>query len=292
MTIVVRVGLPQVNGSLPKAAVESRMPVLFSANAFRRNGRWQRISPVLECLDAALDSAGFVAMVRYGGYPWSRGEYLDLAAAHPWAWYATRDYCCEPQIAASREQVAERVRQTAAEYWALRSEAEARGMPGPMPVIQGWLPEEYERCVDLYRLTDWPSIVGVGSVCRRNLRGHDGIARVVERLDRCLPSHTRLHLFGVKGPAIEALRTHPRIASIDSMAWDFAARREPGPSTMSKRIRHMRGWYAQVTDALDTRSDLPDLFSFGDRSRSAEGARVRTGSSPVNSPRSQGRGAF
>src|SRR3546814_6831655 len=31
----------------------------------------------------SLDSAGFSAMVAYGGYPWTVDDYLDLAATYP-----------------------------------------------------------------------------------------------------------------------------------------------------------------------------------------------------------------
>lgn len=246
---LIRLGVPLVCGALPRAAGELGAAVLFSANAFRRGGRWRPISPALATLDCALDSAGFVAMVRYGGYPWSRDEYLDLCRAHPWTWYATRDFCCEPQIARNRGEVLKRVTATVDEFFALRRLATLeRGMRAPMPVLQGWEPDDYALCADLYGFAAWPSLVGLGSVCRRQLHGRDGVARIVDDLDRRLPFGVRLHLFGVKGDVLEALRGHPRVGSIDSMAWDFAARRAGGDRSMSNRIEHMRRWYARVTE--------------------------------------------
>lgn len=43
-------------------------------------------------------------------------------------------------------------------------------------------------------------------------------------MDRMLPVHVKLHLFGVKGGAISEFGGHPRQASIDSTAWDFGVR--------------------------------------------------------------------
>lgn len=43
----------------------------------------------------------------------------------------------------------------------------------------------------------WPALVGIGSVCRRNVSGRDGIASIVDALDTAPPKHVRFHLFGV-----------------------------------------------------------------------------------------------
>jgi hypothetical protein len=89
---------------------------------------------------------------------------------------------------------------------------------------------------------------------------------VVEALDRALPKRTRLHLFGVKGQTLSALGPLlRRVASIDSMAWDFAAREdakakrkrgeplEPGETThysVKMRGEHLERWYEKQMQRL------------------------------------------
>ncbi len=112
-----------------------------------------------------------------------------------------------------------------------------------MPVLQGWQVDDYRRSADLLPVDEWPDLVGLGSVCRRSVNGEDGIIAIVDALDRTLPKNVRLHLFGVKGAALDVLGRHERIKSIDSMAWDMAARRKwPTGRTMDKRIGEMHRW--------------------------------------------------
>jgi hypothetical protein len=128
-----------------------------------------------------------------------------------------------------------------------RAEATKQGIAGPMPVLQGWTADDYLRHAEAMR--DLPALVGLGSVCRRSLGGPDGLLHIIAALDRHLPRHVGLHLFGVKGAAIAELAGHPRIASVDSMAWDYAARREKGEAgyTVAHRTAHLRRWYAAQT---------------------------------------------
>jgi hypothetical protein len=96
-----------------------------------------------------------------------------------------------------------------------------------------------------------PALVGVGSVCRRDLSGRAGLLAVVEALDRALPPRTRLHLFGVKGSAIRRLAGHPRVPSVDSMAWDLAARYAArGGNDLAHRIARVRAWYGRQVEPL------------------------------------------
>jgi len=196
---------------------------------------------------AALDSAGFVAMVRYRGYPWSIAEYVSLAKALPWDWWASMDFCCEREVAADRQEVVSRVARTVIWLDKCLTEAERQGVKPPMPVLQGWQAADYVSCAAQMEHYDHylPDLVGVGSVCRRALGGPDGLLAIISRLDRELPRNVRLHLFGVKGSAIRELADHPRIWSVDSMAWDAAARREKNGRSCSVeyRIGHLRRWF-------------------------------------------------
>ena len=296
--IKVRVGLPKTGGALVAAARRAGYPVLFSANAFakayplghERQGEFRGFSmPDLQQLagmDAALDSAGFVAAAKYGDYRWRVEDYMRLAAAFPWAWYASMDYCCEPQVSDDRLLRMLRIAATCQLYARCSAEADRLGIQQPMPVIQGWHAHEYATCIDWMPLAgrSWPDIVGVGSVCRRSLDGEHGIRRILQVLDEKLPAHVRLHLFGVKSKALEALGPHPRIASMDSMAWDFGARQKRRTGRdMAFRIECMREWAErqhevarriEAVRALQDGESAPqdpqmDLFSLEDPPRPA-----------------------
>jgi len=235
-----RVGLPLTGGALPAAARQRGYPVLFSANAFARTfpgsheraGEFQRFRVPrpgqLDGLDAALDSAGFVAAARYG------------------------DYCCEPEIAADRPLRLLRIAATAVMLMRCNAEASRRGLPGPMPVLQGWTPAEYALCAEWLPLARWPGLVGLGSVCRRPVHGPAGILAILEAVDALLPPHVRLHLFGVKSEALAALAKHPRVASADSAAWDMQARAERRTGRdMAFRVAHMDAWLQRQHAAID-----------------------------------------
>jgi hypothetical protein len=93
-------------------------------------------------------------------------------------------------------------------------------------------------------------------MCRRHLKGPAGAVAVIQRLDQLLPRHVRLHLFGVKGPVLQALHGSPRIASVDSMAWDSAARWR---ACKEKRSCSLQLKQEEITRWLDAQRD-PGLF--------------------------------
>jgi hypothetical protein len=230
--LIIRAGVPQPGGALVDAARNSGIPTLFSANAFSKydsTGRFSgfRLSAAerLGDMDAALDSAGFVAAVKYRDYPWSIWQYVQLAAARPWAWWASMDFCVEPEIASNAIEKYVRMAATARYYVLCKQEAERAGISAPMPVLQGWTPDDYLKTADMIDLDGISRpLIGIGSVCRRQLGGPDGLMSIIDQLDRRLPKSLRFHLFGVKSDALDYLDQHPRIASVDSMAWDFSVR--------------------------------------------------------------------
>ena len=263
----VRVGLPTPSGRLLAAARQRGYDLLLSANVFARREplRSERGGQFLGFrmpdpkqfagLDVALDSAGFVAATRYRQYPWTVPEYMELVAAYPWTWWASMDYCCEPQVADDRPTRLLRMAATVALYHQCLSMARARGLSDPIPVLQGWSPVEYRQSFHWLNLQPCPDLVGVGSVCRRPVQGPDGVLEIVNTLDELLPSGVRLHLFGVSRAALSALANHPRIASTDSMAWDAHARRErPRGRDTSFRIDCMDRWVHRQQWRLSTES--------------------------------------
>lgn len=220
-------------------------PMLISAGSLwvkKTQSIW--LPGPLRGADVALDSAGFTAMSVHGGvYPWTAEQYLDIVEWLRPAWYASRDYCVEPEIASNERERHRRIDKTAEEYHELCSLADKRQLPRPRPIIQGWTSKDYLRCAGL--LGELTGLVGVGSVCRRPLRGEHGLASV---LDACSEISRELHLFGVKGPALGVIKSdlvwRQSVKSVDSHAWDYACRRQ-GVRTLSGRIKYLRQWYKQ-----------------------------------------------
>jgi hypothetical protein len=207
-----------------------------------------------------LDSAGFHAQAAWGGYPWTPEAYVHgLCAAFPWTRFSSMDLCVEEEVAGDRIEVRERVAKTVALNRTCHRLSCDLGIEDRlMPVIQGSLPEDYLRCYDSLSSTIGDErIIGVGSMCRRQTTGEDGIVAVVEALHRELPPGVRLHLFGLKSDAAEAVADlDGRIASIDSQAYGVTARKqanerrreEPGFSKSNAFVAGiMAQWYRGQT---------------------------------------------
>ncbi|WP_288806388.1 hypothetical protein [uncultured Novosphingobium sp.] len=271
MTIEIVVGLPHLSqGPILERARRMQRPMLISANCLSRwrtaAGGWREWrgwrtgtldnAKGLKSLD--LDSAGYVLMARYRGYPWSIADYMALAAAYPFRRFAAADYCCEAEIAGDREEVLDRIARMVATNRECRSRAGDLGILDRfMPVLQGRHPEDYERCAEALAWSMKPGVVvGVGSMCRREIHGPDGLLAVVAHLDRVLPpTGPRLHLFGVKGSALPWLLPFAhRVASIYSQAWGAAARSDARRRQVSKTDRlaaaHMERWTCAQLDRL------------------------------------------
>jgi hypothetical protein len=158
---------PEAGTPFPQGRAPARIsPLLMSANAFWKNGRF-RGHEILWKIEVpfALDCGGYTAMKAYGCYRWAIWDYV-----------AQMEHC----------------------------------LFGDAAYIEGMGHD------------GWPDLVGVGSVCRKRLLGEDGLMRVLDTLEGVLPTHVRLHLFGVKSAAVSKLKDRPRVASVDSMAWNAA----------------------------------------------------------------------
>ena len=133
----------------------------------------------------------------------------------------------------------------------------------PVPILQGWSIDDYLRSLELTmqvweRWQPWlapPSLIGIGSVCRRNLsHPKHGLYAILAALEGRLPKHSRVHLFGVKGTALDEIKMMPWVASADSMAFDFQARvkaREAGrPKSVHLRSKAMEMWMSKAAQRL------------------------------------------
>jgi hypothetical protein len=171
----------------------------------------------------ALDSGGFTEVAAHGRYRFTVDDYVEAVARYreeigQLEWAAPMDWMCEPfVIDKTGLSVREHQERTVQSYLDLRDR-------GPfIPVLQGWNLTDYHRCIDLYAdagvdLTMLP-LVGVGSVCRRQSTSET--AGIFHSL---ASRGLRLHGFGVKSGVA---RYGIVLASADSMAWSYRARRSP-----------------------------------------------------------------
>lgn len=177
---------------------------------------------------------------------------------------APQDWMCEPiMLAQTGLSVREHQERTVANFLQLRDLAP--GVPFA-PVLQGWRIADYERCAELYHsagvdLAAQP-VVGLGSVCRRQSTAE--IAAIVTALTG---RGLRLHGFGVKTAGLD--RYGPLLASADSMAWSYGARRDPplpgchGHRNCANCPRYARRWRRDVLARLAAahgRGHQPALF--------------------------------
>ena len=181
----------------------------------------------------ALDSGAFSELSLYGEWRLTVREYNRAVRRYDdeigsLSWVSPLDLMCEPEMLAKTGlTVQEHQRRTVENFVELQELWTGRDYDNPyMPVIQGWLPEDYLRCLDMYEqygvdLTNYP-IVGVGSVCRRQASSQiDAVISTILHRDPDMP----LHAFGVKAGG---LRLYGRkIYTSDSLAWSYQARREP-----------------------------------------------------------------
>lgn len=175
----------------------------------------------------ALDSGGFSELSLAGGWSSSPAEYTAAVRRYRdeiggLVWAAPQDWMCEPEVVGRTGlSVGEHQRRAVANL------VELRGLDGSLPfvpVLQGWRPGDYSRCVDLYTAAGVDltaeAVVGLGSVCRRQASGE--IADIAATL---AARGVRLHGFGVKSAGLRRFGAH--LVSADSMAWSYAARRSP-----------------------------------------------------------------
>ncbi len=194
--------------------------------AFLSVNRLRRRVSDFEARDWIMDSGAFTEVARHGGYRTSVEQYAadirrwrscgNLLAA------VAQDWMCEVFVLElTGKTLAEHQRLTVERYRQLA--ACDTGGVYVMPVLQGYAPDDYRRCIDLYGdglpTGAW---VGVGSVCKRN--GHvQAVQSVLFAIKRHRPD-LRLHGFGLKTTACRSVYVRQALHTADSMAWSYAAR--------------------------------------------------------------------
>lgn len=188
------------------------------------------------CGDVMVDSGAFTEISSHGCYRHSVEEYavelhrLFTAGVVKIAAAVAQDYMCEPFILAKTGlTIEEHQRLTIERYDALVAGLDRLfGGKCPfhiMPVLQGFAPQDYLNHIRMYgdRLTPgmW---VGVGSVCKRQGDPRSIIA-VLQAIASERPD-LLLHGFGVKITSLLHAGVRALLATADSMAWSFAARKQ------------------------------------------------------------------
>jgi len=208
----------------------------------------------------ALDSGGFTELSMHGAWKTSAAEYVDAVRlyAHEIGnleWAAPQDWMCEPMMLAQTGlTVDEHQERTVANFLELR--ALAPQLPF-VPVLQGWALADYLRCVEMYDragvdLRAEP-LVGLGSVCRR--QSTDEIREITETLAGL---GLRLHGFGVKTSGLARYAEH--LASADSMAWSYDARRSaPLLGHTHKNCANCLSWALAWLERVERRVDEVQL---------------------------------
>lgn len=193
----------------------------------------------------AMDSGAFSEIAQFGHHTTSARAYVAYVARCDreiggLEWAAPQDWMCEPgiiqggsidghKVPGTGLDITEHQRRTVANFqelvalWPEYSDSPEQPF---MPVLQGWEPDDYLRCADMYdaagvRLEDYP-VVGLGSVCRRN--NPTELLAVLENVIPRLTPWLALHGFGMKTQGLE-VAGHLMTTS-DSAAWSYTARRE------------------------------------------------------------------
>jgi hypothetical protein len=214
----------------------------------------------------ALDSGGFSELQAHGRWTVSPEAYVEEVRRYAreigrLEWAAIQDWMCEPVVIAGGRaggvtfagtglSVEEHQRRTVASYRRLLELAPE--IPWA-PVVQGWAGGDHVRHVEMYEaegfdLTRAP-IVGVGSICRRQATMRAGFI-IRDLADLGL----RLHGFGFKK---EGLRDVAGVlASSDSLAWSYSARRNRAENTGCPKsscnncLHYAREWLAELHESI------------------------------------------
>lgn len=203
----------------------------------------------------ALDSGGFSELGKHGTWTISAADYAERIERFSsdigrLLWAAPQDWMCEPiMLQKTRLTVEDHQEKTIDSVLQLR---ELVSSVNVIPVLQGWHPDDYFRHRDRYhqRGVDLviESVVGVGSVCRRQSSVQISAVLAV------LGEELNLHAFGFKKTGLLGNLRH--LVSADSMAWSFDARYKPplpecsdsGHKNCANCFRFAKRWLDNLTE--------------------------------------------
>jgi hypothetical protein len=177
-------------------------------------------------VQCVFDSGGYSQLSLYGEWTITPDDfggavYRFMDNGIMPTWVAPQDWMCEPEILA-KTGLTERIHQelTTESVLYLRENFPHANW---ITVVQGGSPEAHLAHVEMYReagidLTK-EHIVGLGSVCRQQ-----STKKIVATVSTLHAAGLRLHGFGVKRTGLAQIGH--MLASADSLAWSYTARRE------------------------------------------------------------------
>lgn len=230
---------------------EVDVPLFLSARRLRLRKTLRRATAPVK-----IDSGGFSELSLFGRWVTPAPQYAREVQG--WQreigtvrWAAAQDWMCEPWILAKTGlTVFEHQKRTVANYIEL---SELAPLVPWAPVLQGFVLEDYVQHLEMYRTAGVnlhrAPVVGVGSVCRR--QHSDEVAAIFTRL---AATGLKLHGFGLKIRGL--LKVAPLLASADSLAWSFDARRAaPLPGCPHKNCancsKYALKWRAHVLKQVE-----------------------------------------
>lgn len=199
------------------------VPVMVSHGRLRARAALPRATAPWIC-----DSRGFTELSQHGRWTIGARQYATALTRYVeqvghLQWASPQDWMCEPWILAKTGRtIAEHQQLTIESVLLLRELVPTVHI---IPVLQGWELDDYLRHIDLYAthgiaLRSEP-VVGLGSVCRRQASSQ--ISLIVSVI---ASRGINLHGFGVKADGIDSYGL--LLASADSFAWSYGARRTIG----------------------------------------------------------------
>lgn len=189
--------------------------VMFSAAGFwnmrKKEWRWGRFPGAGY---RWLDMGGFSLLNKYGDYPFTVGNAMNLVARLAPDWYASMDYPCEPEISRrlGLQTNMERIRSTV-DMAAGMADLEAT-VPASVlvPVIQGYTLDEYKQCIDLYDRKELiRDYMAVGSTCMRS--------NSAELCDLIPPLYEHARQAGVQKLHFFGLKLSPDLSTVQDCIW-------------------------------------------------------------------------
>jgi hypothetical protein len=117
-----------------------------------------------------LDSGGFSMLNKYGLFPFTPENYINLVGMLKPHFYAGMDYPCEPEITRLSKLETDKERIHATVDFAIELDDLTVYNPDSVfvPVIQGYSVDDYKYCIDLYKANGLiKDYMAVGSMCKR-----------------------------------------------------------------------------------------------------------------------------
>lgn len=249
---------------MPVHMTRTGVPLCVSYGRLRRRRRLP--DPLGEIF---LDSRGFSEIAQHGRYTFKPSEYAEFVerAAAQWGpklcHASVMDWMCEPWMLAKTGMTVARHQQLTVNSW-IALNGINNELPW-LPVLQGYTPDEYLACAELYRrhagvdLRKLP-LVGLGSVCRR--QAMTDAAEIVTGL--VAAGFRNLHAFGFKINGLLGKNSLCLLLkSADSMAWSFDGRRHDGVSANS--LEYALGWRRRVVKGIRSATSLYNVRRGGVR---------------------------